>query len=200
MSNFNSKFLILILTVTLLPIALSEPEAIKALVKRLDSKRPSSSVQEAAAKAVLKRLLPGYVSSFKFKIVSNVMWFFFLTFFIMLNFEVDPFCCLITALFQLGALQLLYSCMLLYAFMLWLRKDGKRKEFEMWMIFHAVFGSQRWEFWRKLGEIVLLSCSWLIIFQSDSHVRFDCCFSPSGSVGFRFNALVKVVSFGPSFF
>jgi alpha-N-acetylglucosaminidase len=73
MSNFNSKFLILILTATLLPIALSEPEAINALLKRLDSKRPSSSVQEAAAKAVLKRLLPGYVSSFKFKIVSNVL-------------------------------------------------------------------------------------------------------------------------------
>ena len=77
MSNFNSKFLILILTATLLPIALSEPEAINALLKRLDSKRPSSSVQEAAAKAVLKRLLPGYVSSFKFKIVSNVLWIFF---------------------------------------------------------------------------------------------------------------------------
>ncbi|KAG2671677.1 hypothetical protein I3760_13G007600 [Carya illinoinensis] len=72
MSNFNSLFLVLILTVTLLPIALSEPEdAIQALVQRLDSKRPSPSVQEAAAKAVLERLLPGYASSFEFKIVSN---------------------------------------------------------------------------------------------------------------------------------
>jgi alpha-N-acetylglucosaminidase len=83
MSNFNSKFLILVFTVTLLPIALSEPDAIKALVKRLDSKRPSSSVQEAAAKSVLKRLLPGYVSSFKFKIVSNVLWFFVLKHFLL---------------------------------------------------------------------------------------------------------------------
>ncbi|KAG2668722.1 hypothetical protein I3760_14G004400 [Carya illinoinensis] len=72
MSSFNSLFLVLILTVALLPIALAEPgETIQALLKRLDSKRPSPSVQEAAAKAVLKRLLPGYVSSFEFKIVSK---------------------------------------------------------------------------------------------------------------------------------
>ncbi|KAB1224852.1 Alpha-N-acetylglucosaminidase [Morella rubra] len=72
MSNFNSLFLVLMLTVALLPIALSEPEdPIQALLKRLNSKRSSPSVQEAAAEAVLERLLPGYVSSFEFKIISD---------------------------------------------------------------------------------------------------------------------------------
>jgi hypothetical protein len=60
----------------------------------------------------------------------------------------------------------------------------------------------------NLGEIVVLSCSWLLIFLSDSHVRFDCCFSSSGSLGFPFDALVilddvllvKAVSFSPPLF
>lgn len=77
MSNFNSLFLVLMLTVALLPITLSEPEdPIQALLKRLNSKRSSPSVQEAAAEAVLERLLPGYVSSFEFKIISDVPSFF----------------------------------------------------------------------------------------------------------------------------
>ncbi|KAM3733923.1 hypothetical protein ACB098_11G174400 [Castanea mollissima] len=77
MSNSNSIFLLLILTLTLtllLPTALtlSQPKPIQALLKHLDSKRASPSVQEAAAKAVLKRLLPQcYVSSFQFKIVPR---------------------------------------------------------------------------------------------------------------------------------
>ena len=77
MSNSNPIFLILILSLTvtlLLPTALSQPQPIQALLKRLDSKRASPSVQEAAAKAVLKRLLPGcYVPSFQFKIVHHVL-------------------------------------------------------------------------------------------------------------------------------
>nr|POF20224.1 alpha-n-acetylglucosaminidase [Quercus suber] len=79
MSNSNSIFLLLILTLTLtltllLPTALtlSQPKPIKALLKHLDSKRAYPSVQEAAAKAVLKRLLPEcYVPSFQFKIVPR---------------------------------------------------------------------------------------------------------------------------------
>uniref|UniRef100_A0A7N2LE94 Alpha-N-acetylglucosaminidase n=1 Tax=Quercus lobata TaxID=97700 RepID=A0A7N2LE94_QUELO len=70
MSNSNFTFLLLILTLTLtlllrekkfllLPTALtlSHPKPIQALLNYLDSKRASPSVQEAAAKAVLKRLL-----------------------------------------------------------------------------------------------------------------------------------------------
>lgn len=75
MSNFKTQLLILILL--LVPVALPEPEpepeAIQALVRRLDSKKASASVQEAAAKAVLKRLLPTHVTSFDFKIVSEVL-------------------------------------------------------------------------------------------------------------------------------
>nr|XP_023918289.1 alpha-N-acetylglucosaminidase-like [Quercus suber] len=75
MSNSNSLFLLLILTLTLLlptALTLSQPKPIQALLKHLDSKRASPSVQEAAAKAVLKRLLPEcYVPSFQFKIVPR---------------------------------------------------------------------------------------------------------------------------------
>ncbi|KAJ7949216.1 Alpha-N-acetylglucosaminidase [Quillaja saponaria] len=66
---FKSLYLILILT--LLPVSLSKTEAIEALIRRLDSKRSSPSVQEAAAKDVLKRLLPTHLSSFDFKILSK---------------------------------------------------------------------------------------------------------------------------------
>ncbi|KAJ4972122.1 hypothetical protein NE237_005221 [Protea cynaroides] len=59
------------LFIILLPLASSELEAIEALVRRLDSKRALASVQEAAAKALLGRLLPTHVSSFEFKIVSK---------------------------------------------------------------------------------------------------------------------------------
>lgn len=69
MSNFIAQFLILILV--LVPVALSEPGAVEALLRRLDSKKSSASVQEAAAKAVLKRLLPTHLDSFEFKIVTK---------------------------------------------------------------------------------------------------------------------------------
>lgn len=75
MPNFKTQLLILILV--LVPIvSLSEPEAVEALLRRLDSKRSSASVQEAAAKAVLERLLPNHVDSFEFKIVTKVPSFF----------------------------------------------------------------------------------------------------------------------------
>ncbi|XP_027106918.1 alpha-N-acetylglucosaminidase isoform X2 [Coffea arabica] len=45
--------------------------AIESLLKRLDSKRSPASVQEAAARGVLQRLLPTHLSSFEFKIVSK---------------------------------------------------------------------------------------------------------------------------------
>ncbi|KAL3580121.1 hypothetical protein D5086_017956 [Populus alba] len=60
-----------LLILTLSSAALSRPEAIDSLLKRLDSKRASSSDQESAAKAVLKRLLPSHIHSFLFKIVSK---------------------------------------------------------------------------------------------------------------------------------
>ena len=76
MLKFEFKFLILVLAV-LLPVALSKNEAIEALLQRLDSKRSSPSVQEAAARGVLRRLLPTHLSSFEFKIVSKVFYFLF---------------------------------------------------------------------------------------------------------------------------
>ncbi|KAK7323242.1 hypothetical protein VNO77_26707 [Canavalia gladiata] len=68
--EFVFLFLILIPTLSL-PVALSKYEAIETLLQRLDSKRTSPSVQEAAAVGVLKRLLPTHLSSFEFKIVSK---------------------------------------------------------------------------------------------------------------------------------
>ncbi|KAF7824582.1 alpha-N-acetylglucosaminidase [Senna tora] len=65
------EFLFLILIVTQIPVALSKHEAIEALLQRLESKRASPSVQEAAARGVLRRLLPSHLSSFEFKIVSK---------------------------------------------------------------------------------------------------------------------------------
>lgn len=105
MANFKTQLLILILV--LVPIvALSEPEAVEALLRRLDSKRLSASVQEAAAKAVLKRLLPTHVDSFDFKIVSKVPSFFsFIYLFfnrLTLDSGFDFLFCFITASFQLG--------------------------------------------------------------------------------------------------
>ncbi|XP_023004465.1 alpha-N-acetylglucosaminidase [Cucurbita maxima] len=69
MSKFNSLILVLILFV--FPLALSEQEAIKAIIHRLDSKTSSPSIQEAAAKGLLRRFLPTHVDSFKFQIVSR---------------------------------------------------------------------------------------------------------------------------------
>lgn len=70
MSNFSSSIIVLILV--LFPLALSEQEAIQAIIHRLDSKTLSPSIQEAAAKALLRRLLPTHVDSFEFQIVSRV--------------------------------------------------------------------------------------------------------------------------------
>ncbi|XP_052194227.1 alpha-N-acetylglucosaminidase [Diospyros lotus] len=74
----TSKFLFLILILSLLissssssSSSSSQSEAVEALLRRLDAKRPPASVQESAAKAVLNRLLPAHVSSFVFKIVTK---------------------------------------------------------------------------------------------------------------------------------
>lgn len=77
MSHPNFLFFTLIMaSLMLLPqvvvVVFSRPEAIQSVLDRLDSKRASPSIQEAAAKAVLKRLLPAHVHSFEFKIVSKV--------------------------------------------------------------------------------------------------------------------------------
>ncbi|XP_020532861.1 alpha-N-acetylglucosaminidase isoform X2 [Jatropha curcas] len=78
MSNRTSQrhftsLLTTILVLLLLPVALSSSrtETIETLLNRLDSKQASASVQESAAKGVLKRLLPSHVHSFKFKIISK---------------------------------------------------------------------------------------------------------------------------------
>lgn len=65
------KTLLLILSLLLVPVVFCEPEAIQNLLRRLDSKRAAGSVQEAAAEALLNRLLPTHVSSFVFKIVPK---------------------------------------------------------------------------------------------------------------------------------
>ncbi|CAL0308657.1 unnamed protein product [Lupinus luteus] len=70
MFKFKFQFLVLILTI-IVPTALSKFEAIEPLLKRLDSKKVPPSVQEAAAKGVLKRLIPTHFSSFEFNIVSK---------------------------------------------------------------------------------------------------------------------------------
>ncbi|XP_019427591.1 PREDICTED: alpha-N-acetylglucosaminidase isoform X2 [Lupinus angustifolius] len=70
MFKFKFQFLVLILTI-IVPTALSKFEAIEPLLKRLDSKKVPPSVQEAAAKGVLKRLIPTHLSSFEFNIVSK---------------------------------------------------------------------------------------------------------------------------------
>ncbi|KAI9170065.1 hypothetical protein LWI28_022106 [Acer negundo] len=74
MSDLNSMYLILILTLTLLiahAVVSSKLEAIDVLLDRFDSQRSSPSVQESAARAVLQRLLPAHVNSFEFKIVPK---------------------------------------------------------------------------------------------------------------------------------
>ncbi|PKI62945.1 hypothetical protein CRG98_016584 [Punica granatum] len=62
----------LILSLTLLTAAAqAAPEAIEAVISRLDSNRPSPSTQQSAAYGVLTRLLPSHAQSFDFKIVSK---------------------------------------------------------------------------------------------------------------------------------
>jgi hypothetical protein len=75
MLNFKYQLLqLLFLLLTFsFPVALSNHKAIESLLHRLDSKRAIPSVQEAAAKGVLKRLLPTHFSSFEFNIVSKVV-------------------------------------------------------------------------------------------------------------------------------
>ncbi|ESW20891.1 hypothetical protein PHAVU_005G023300 [Phaseolus vulgaris] len=70
MLKLGFVFLILIL-IPSLPVALSKYGVMEPLLQRLDSKRAASSVQEAAAVGLLKRLLPTHLSSFEFKIVSK---------------------------------------------------------------------------------------------------------------------------------
>ncbi|KAK6928768.1 Alpha-N-acetylglucosaminidase, tim-barrel domain [Dillenia turbinata] len=68
---FNLRFVLLSL-ILILPLSLSQSDPIESLLKRLDSKQSSPHVQEAAAKAVLTRLLPTHTHSFEFKIISKV--------------------------------------------------------------------------------------------------------------------------------
>lgn len=56
---------------TRLPQSFSTIEAVEPILTRLDSQRSSPSVQESAAEAVLRRLLPTHFHSFHFKIVSK---------------------------------------------------------------------------------------------------------------------------------
>jgi len=81
------QLLILIATFSF-PLALcNHHEAIQSLLHRLDSKRAVPSVQESAARGVLKRLLPTHFSSFEFNIISKVvsLFPFFTSFFLILS-------------------------------------------------------------------------------------------------------------------
>lgn len=74
MINLKSWFLLAILYVFLCTsssAAAVESDAIESVLRRLDSKRVPSVVQESAAKGVLQRLLPAHLHSFEFKIVSK---------------------------------------------------------------------------------------------------------------------------------
>jgi hypothetical protein len=94
---FQLLFLLLTFSV---PVALSNHKAIESLLHRLDSKRALPSVQEAAAKGVLRRLLPTHLSSFEFNIVSKVVVALFL--FWLNSFGLWILCCfLATHLFVL---------------------------------------------------------------------------------------------------
>ncbi|KAK8481335.1 hypothetical protein V6N12_041558 [Hibiscus sabdariffa] len=63
--------IIFTLFISRLPLSSSTTEPIQPLLTRLDSKRSSPLVQESAAKALLRRLLPTHFHSFGFKIVSK---------------------------------------------------------------------------------------------------------------------------------
>ncbi|XP_010257138.1 PREDICTED: alpha-N-acetylglucosaminidase isoform X1 [Nelumbo nucifera] len=62
---------LLLVFLILVPLTSSHMEEMEVLLKRLDGKRASPSVQEAAAKAVLQRLLPTHLSSFEFNIIPK---------------------------------------------------------------------------------------------------------------------------------
>ncbi|KAG2244230.1 hypothetical protein Bca52824_093940 [Brassica carinata] len=61
---------LLILSVHSLSLSLQHP-AINGLLHRLNSLRPTSSVQESAAKGLLQRLIPTHSHSFEFTIISK---------------------------------------------------------------------------------------------------------------------------------
>ncbi|KAL8171495.1 hypothetical protein V2J09_023299 [Rumex salicifolius] len=68
----NLKLLIVILiSVYSLANSSQELDPIRVLINQLDSRKPSSTIQESAAEALLQRLLPGYTSSFDLKIIPK---------------------------------------------------------------------------------------------------------------------------------
>lgn len=69
---------LLILSIHSQSLSLQHP-AINPLLHRLDSLRPTSSVQESAAKGLLQRLIPTHSHSFEFSIISKVLPFLLLT-------------------------------------------------------------------------------------------------------------------------
>lgn len=75
MINLKSWFILSILYVFLCTAALGS-DAIESVLRRLDSKKAPSVVQESAAKGVLQRLLPTHLHSFEFKIVSKVLYYY----------------------------------------------------------------------------------------------------------------------------
>lgn len=76
---FHVLVIVFILFLTRLPQSFSTIEAVEPILTRLDSQRSSPSVQESAAEAVLRRLLPTHFHSFHFKIVSKVLTVFVLS-------------------------------------------------------------------------------------------------------------------------
>lgn len=73
MPGLRVLFVILIWQFTNISVvySLQYAESLKALINLLDSQRSTPTVQESAAKGVLKRLLPSHVSSFDFKIIPK---------------------------------------------------------------------------------------------------------------------------------
>ncbi|KAM0947769.1 putative alpha-N-acetylglucosaminidase [Dioscorea sansibarensis] len=75
MAAISSPLLLLLsslLLLFLLPVRSSpSSDAMEELLRRMENQRSPPSVQEAAAKALLERLLPSHVSSFSFKIVGK---------------------------------------------------------------------------------------------------------------------------------
>ncbi|TMW96592.1 hypothetical protein EJD97_007133 [Solanum chilense] len=69
MINLKSWVFLAILSVFLCTTLGSD--AVESVLRRLDSKRAQSVVQESAAKGVLQRLLPAHLQSFEFKVISK---------------------------------------------------------------------------------------------------------------------------------
>ncbi|KAL3632126.1 hypothetical protein CASFOL_025110 [Castilleja foliolosa] len=68
--NFSTAICVLLLS-NCYSFSIQESEAVEALVRRLDNKKPSPTEQESAARGVLQRLLPTHLPSFEFKIVTK---------------------------------------------------------------------------------------------------------------------------------